>query len=105
MDQAKSLTDLLMFALARLLLLDLRTLVVVQDDANFVALINLETMRVVCVALPSDKHGKLLFDDKRGTKKEKMDLEACVLDDNGRIVLFGYGSSTKRAYCGCYSWR
>ncbi len=69
---------------------------VVQDDANFVALVNLETLEVTPVALPAGKDGKRLFDVSRGTKKEKMDLESSVVDDSGRLVLFGSGSTAKR---------
>ncbi len=68
----------------------------VQDDANFVALVNLESLAVTAIALPEGKDGKRLFDVTRGTKKEKMDMEASVVDDEGRLVLFGSGSSAKR---------
>lgn len=71
-------------------------LAVVQDDANFVAVVHLDTMHVSSVALPADVSGKRLFDERRGTKKEKMDLEAGVVDDDGRLILFGSGSSSAR---------
>lgn len=79
-----------------LVLIAPHVLAIVQDDANFVALVNLDKMHVTSVPLPADKFGKRLFDEKRGTKKEKMDLEACVVDDDGRIILLGSGSSAKR---------
>ncbi len=53
-------------------------------------------MHVGSVALPVGPDGKRLFDETRGTKKDKMDLEAAVVGDHGELILFGSGSSGKR---------
>ncbi len=71
-------------------------LAVVQDDANFLALVDPKTFSVSSLALPADQHGKRLFDETRGTKKHKMDMEASVVGDDGSIILFGSGSSSAR---------
>ena len=79
MDQTKSSTDHHVRAGSSLVLITPHVFAIVQDDANFIALFNSDTVQVTSVALPSDKLGMRLFDEKRGTKKEKIDLEACVV--------------------------
>ena len=37
-----------------------------------------------------------MFDDVRGNKKLKLDLEACIVLPDGRLVAFGSGSSPQR---------
>ncbi|MEW5929863.1 MAG: hypothetical protein AB1941_20615 [Gemmatimonadota bacterium] len=72
---------------------------VVQDDANFVALVDPETLRADAVHLPAGHGGKRQFDDRRGTKEYKLDLEACVAvpGEGGDVLLaFGSGSSPRR---------
>lgn len=71
-------------------------LAVVQDDANFLAVVEAGTWRVSAIPLPCDSNGKRLFDDTRGTKGCKMDLEAMVPLDRDRVLLFGSGSTAKR---------
>lgn len=73
-------------------------LVVVQDDAHFLALVDPERGTVVSVALPPGPGGARLFDDLRGTKRLKLDLEACLaLEDRGEQVVLALGSgSTER---------
>jgi hypothetical protein len=67
-------------------------LAVVQDDASFVAILG--AGRVDAVVLPS-ADGVRQFDDRRGNKKQKLDLEASlVLGD--ALVAFGSGSSAAR---------
>ena len=71
----------------------------VQDDANFLALIDPRTGGAIGLTLPSGKGGFRQFDDLRGNKKHRMDLEACVaVERDGRTILmaFGSGSSRKR---------
>ncbi len=51
---------------------------VVQDNANFVALINLSTGRAQSLALPAGSHGSRIFDDDHANKELKFDLEVCV---------------------------
>lgn len=52
-------------------------LVVAQDDASFLAIVDPTTMRATSIALPAGPGGKRLFGDDRGNKKDKLDLE-CV---------------------------
>jgi hypothetical protein len=71
-------------------------LAVAQDDASFLALVTPD--EVHALALPSPT-GVRQFDDGRGNKKDKLDLEAlAVVRSSGRDVLlaFGSGSAAKR---------
>ncbi|HEV2148311.1 MAG TPA: hypothetical protein VGR37_12980 [Longimicrobiaceae bacterium] len=74
-------------------------LAVVQDDANFVALVDPATLRARAVPLPAGHGGKRQFDDVRGTKAHKLDLEACVAvpgAEGDLLLAFGSGSSARR---------
>jgi hypothetical protein len=74
-------------------------LAVVQDDSNFVALVDPRTTNVHALALPPGEGGVRLFGTDRGNKQFKPDLEACVTlpDDDGEIlVAFGSGSTPMR---------
>lgn len=91
-------------ALARI---DAHTLAVVQDDASFVAILegigtrrgargSADALVVRDVPLPS-ADGVRQFDDARGNKKAKLDLEACLALDGGALLIaFGSGSSPVR---------
>ena len=70
-------------------------LAVVQDDASFVALVDprLEG-EVFDLPLPAED-GVRQFDDARGNKHAKLDLEACIVAE-GTLVAFGSGSSEVR---------
>jgi hypothetical protein len=69
-------------------------LVVIQDDACFVALLEPTTGEVHDIPFGGDG-GRRQFDDRRGNKKQKLDLEAAVvLDDT--LVALGSGSSPRR---------
>jgi hypothetical protein len=73
----------------------------VQDDANFVAVVDPAKAGVRAIALPAGEAGRRQFDDTRGNKGHKLDLEACVaVDDDGETLLlaFGSGSSRRREY-------
>lgn len=73
-------------------------LAVVQDDANFVALVHPETRVVRPLTLPS-AGGLRQFDTGRGNKADKLDLEACVAAQFGGrpgLVAFGSGSTPRR---------
>lgn len=75
-------------------------LVVVQDDALFLALIEPSSGLARGVPLPAGKGGVRLFDDGRGNKNRKLDLEACVavpdLDSpHGAEMLLAFGSGSK----------
>ncbi|HEX2081585.1 MAG TPA: hypothetical protein VHG08_28030 [Longimicrobium sp.] len=75
-------------------------LAVMQDDANFVALADPETGRCRAVPLPAGEGGLRQFDDGRGNKRHKLDLESCAAVPDGRggevLVGFGSGSSPRR---------
>lgn len=72
---------------------------VVQDDALFLARIDERTARVSDVMLPRGPGGLRLYDDTRGNKADKLDLEsAAVVESPGGdiLVAFGSGSTSKR---------
>jgi hypothetical protein len=71
-------------------------LAVAQDDASFLALVT-ET-EVHAITLPSAT-GIRQFDDGRGNKKDKLDLEAMAVvrhRDREILLAFGSGSAAKR---------
>ena len=69
-------------------------LAIIQDDALFVALVDGEG-RVSSVSLPPGHGGRRLFDDARGNKRHKLDLEACLVLGSS-LVVFGSGSTPER---------
>lgn len=72
---------------------------VIQDDANFIALIDPYSGQVDALPLPEGEGGQRQFDDLRGNKRHKLDLEACfsvVLADGEMLVALGSGSSEQR---------
>jgi len=76
-----------------------KRIAVIQDDANFVALIDPDTGLIDAWPLPPGVGGLRQFDDLRGNKRYKLDLEACfsVRVDGGEIlVAMGSGSSEHR---------
>ena len=73
--------------------------VVVQDDVNFIALVDSTKEKVTAVTLPAGEGGKRQFDDLRGNKKFKMDLESCVIvshEGQDLLLTFGSGSNAFR---------
>jgi len=74
-------------------------LAVIQDDANFLALIDTRTLRVRAVPFARGHAKQRLFDDTRGNKAHKLDLEACVvgtLRGKPALIAFGSGSTPAR---------
>jgi len=76
-------------------------LVVVQDDAAFLALVDPRTGLADAVTLPADDDGRRQFGSARGNKDRKYDLEACLAlppDARGavRVLAFGSGSTPRR---------
>jgi hypothetical protein len=74
-------------------------LALVQDDANFLVLIAPQSFAVEAIPLPPGEAGLRQFDDQRGNKQFKLDLEACttVPTPEGEILLaFGSGSTARR---------
>lgn len=76
-----------------------RRLAVVQDDALFVALVDLRDFRVDAVALPRVK-GRRQLDTANGLKRFKPDLEACAvvpMPGGPMLVAAGSGSQAGRS--------
>jgi hypothetical protein len=72
------------------------TLGVVQDDASFLAVLEGVGGALAVHDVPFPAHDSVRqFDDGRGNKKSKLDLEACLACD-GTLVAFGSGSSPMR---------
>lgn len=73
--------------------------VVVQDNTNFIALIDVSRSRATSLPLPAGPDGDRVFDAEHGNKRHKFDLEACVAipaDNGSLLVAFGSGSSAER---------
>jgi len=67
-------------------------LAVIQDDANFIAVHNPVTRATRAIILPRGKGGQRQFDDRRGNKRYKLDLEACLalrIEDTTVLLAFG----------------
>lgn len=78
-----------------------RYFAMVQDDANFVALIEEDSRRAHPITLPAGEDGKRQFDERRGNKPLKLDLEACLVvpAEGGELLVgFGSGSTTRREW-------
>ncbi|MDQ3035797.1 MAG: hypothetical protein M3Y87_25565 [Myxococcota bacterium] len=70
-------------------------LVIAQDDASFLALLDPTLSRVDALPLDHVDEGRRQFDAGRGNKKRKLDLEACcVVRDGAREVLLAWGSGS-----------
>ncbi len=70
-------------------------LAVIQDDACFLAVVDPASGAAVDVPFPGD--GPRQFDDTRGNKKQKLDLEAAFMtEDAALLVALGSGSSPLR---------
>ena len=67
----------------------------VQDDANFIGVFDPDGARTRAIALPSGHEGRRLFDDRRGNKAYKLDLEACLaVVHEGDTLLLALGSGS-----------
>jgi hypothetical protein len=76
-----------------------QTLAIVQDDTNWITLVETRGFSTRAVPLPVGPGGARLFDDDRGTKHLKLDLESSVaFEEEGGVTLcaFGSGSSPMR---------
>ena len=68
---------------------------VVQDDANFLAVVEPGSGLARGITLAAGPDGRRQFDDGRGNKRHKLDLEACVaLEVEGRTLLLAIGSGS-----------
>lgn len=71
-------------------------LAVIQDDANWLALIDAD-QHVTAVPLPPGPRGARVFSKTRGNKHEKYDLEACItVPCQGGHELIGFSSGSRR---------
>lgn len=69
----------------------------IQDDANFIAFLPSDGGSPHAIQLPAGEGGLRQFDDVRGNKKHKLDLEACVaVDTPTGVLLLALGSGSKR---------
>ena len=69
----------------------------VQDDANFVALVDPRTGLARSITLPAGAEGRRHFDDVRGNKKFKLDLESCcTVEGASGAMLLALGSGSKK---------
>src|SRR5687767_14142585 len=69
----------------------------IQDDANFIAFLPADGGPPRALPLPAGAGGLRQFDDVRGNKKHKLDLEACVsVDTTTGVLLLALGSGSKR---------
>lgn len=71
-------------------------LVILQDDVSALAVLDPSTGSTQSILLPAGPDGARVFDDLHGNKKFKMDLEACIVLPDGRLVALGSGSSPQR---------
>lgn len=74
-------------------------LAVIQDDASFIALVDPETGLADAFPLPAGPGGARQFDDVRGNKAGKLDLEALTAvpaSDGVLLAAFGSGSLAPR---------
>jgi hypothetical protein len=70
-------------------------LAVIQDDANWLALIDAD-QQVTAVPLPTSFAGERVFSKKRGNQGDKYDLEACVtVSSDGQCELVGFSSGSR----------
>jgi hypothetical protein len=73
---------------------------VIQDDANWLALIDAD-QQVLAVPLPPSPKGDRVFSKTRGNRGDKYDLEACVTVRTGEVtelLAFSSGSRSEREW-------
>ena len=74
------------------------TLVIIQDDANFLASLRPADDTVGSVTLPAGRGGLRQFDDVRGNKRFKLDLESSIaVVDAGATTVYAFGSGSSAA--------
>jgi hypothetical protein len=71
-------------------------LAVIQDDANWLALVDAD-QRITAVPLPPSRSGDRIFSEDRGNQDEKYDLEACItVPGADGLELIGFASGSRR---------
>lgn len=74
-------------------------LAIIQDDSHFVAVLDPTNGDVQSITLPAGPGGLRQFDDERGNKAQKLDLEAAIIvhEPSGPVLIaFGSGSLPAR---------
>jgi hypothetical protein len=74
-------------------------LALIQDDANFLVLIEPHSLQVDAIPSPAGEEGLRQFDDLRGNKRFQLHLKACVTlptQDGNLLLAFGSGSTCDR---------
>jgi hypothetical protein len=74
-------------------------LAIVQDDSNFIILFDPVRQSFFYVPLPRGHGGMRQFDDERGNKTFKLDLESCTAvpwSEATAVIAFGSGSTEQR---------
>lgn len=82
-------------------------LAIIQDDAQFLALVDPNNPKVTSIPLPASASGYRVFDTQEA-HKEKIDLEACVAvpnSDNHLLLAFGSGSTNNREWIMVVDWQ
>ncbi len=82
-------------------------LALIQDDANFVAIVDPVSRAVDSITLPALPCRQRQFDDLRGNRLEKLDLEACTSireKDHQLLVALGSGSTPSRERIMVMKW-
>ncbi len=69
---------------------------ILQDDVSALAVLDPSTGSTQPILLPAGPNGARVFDDERGNRKFKLDLEACIVLPDSRLVALGSGSSPHR---------
>ena len=80
----------------------------VQDDANFLGLVDADTHHVRGVPLPPAPDGARVHDEASGNQRHKLDLEACASDPDANeeyLVAFGSGSHKTREWVVTVDWQ
>ena len=81
-------------------------LAVLQDDANYLALIDRARVDAIAVALPAGPDGHRVFDQEHADRSHKLDLEACASPPGmDLLVAFGSGSEPSREWVITVDWR
>lgn len=104
--QASNAPDHVRAASALVRLIDRFALV--QDDANFLGLVDADSHRVRGVPLPPAPDGARVHDFERGNQQHKLDLEACASDPGSAeeyLLAFGSGSHKTREWIVTVDWR
>ena len=83
-------------------------LAVIQDDANYLALIDRNSVEAEALELPAGHGGHRVFDKDHADRGHKLDLEACATLPGAKtdlLVAFGSGSQPSREWVIIVDWQ